>query len=203
MSGAVWASRYRACWRKQLASASRGAARSGDSATDLCRRSSSSAHCANDTLPPAARRSSSNKQTSALRGAAACGAKAMALRSTSFASSRKHHVQRAVAICIICSAVRSGSAVPRISTAFTLATASQARRGRLSFRQIRAVLSNRSGRGGVMVSNAAQATLTAVLAIARQLRQATRAAPSPTIWPTPKCTSPRIRNALALRLSGT
>jgi hypothetical protein len=60
-----------------------------------------------------------------------------------------------------------------------------------------------SGRGGVLASNAVQATLTAVLAIARQLRQATRAAPNRTIWPPPQNARRPIRNALALRLSRT
>ena len=41
-----------------------------------------------------------------------------------------------------------------------------------------------------MASNAVQATVTAALAMARQLCQATRAAPNPTICPTPKCSSP-------------
>ena len=153
ISGAVWASRYRASWRKQVASASRGAARSGDSATDLCRRSSSSAHCSNDRLPPAARRSSSNKEISADRGVVACGAKALALRNTSFAC-----------------------------------------RGRLSFKQIRAVVSKRSGRGGTMATNAAQAMSIAVLASARQGWRTIRAAPNDTMQPPSKCSSPSARS---------
>src|SRR5215471_15205469 len=68
LAGAVCASRYRASCRKQAASASRGAARCGNSIIDFRNRSSSSAHCSNDMLPPAARRSSSNNKISADRG---------------------------------------------------------------------------------------------------------------------------------------
>src|SRR5215471_7837829 len=94
-----------------------GAARCGNSIIDFRNKSSSSAHCSNDMLPPAARRSSSNNKISADRGVAACGAKAMALRSTSFASARRPRVQSAAASFVIRSAVRT-------STMFTPATAS-------------------------------------------------------------------------------